>query len=90
MIDYLIFGFIDNAVMLAGALYGVSIENQFPKKYQTGFMGATLGAGLGNSFSDTLGGFGAMNIDLAVGSGLGCIIALVIILPTYLKLKGSK
>ncbi len=83
MIDYIIFGFIDNVVMLAGALYGVSIEKHFPKRYQTGFMGATVGAGLGNSFSDFMGGVGAMNMQLALGSGLGCLIALSVI-PLYL------
>jgi len=86
LIDYLIFGFVDNAVMLAGSFYGLSIENKFPKKYQTGFMGATVGAGIGNSFSDTLGGFASLNTPLAIGSGLGCLIALALI-PLYLKFK---
>ena len=89
MIDYIIFGFIDNVVMLAGALYGVSIEKHFPKRYQTGFMGATVGAGLGNSFSDFMGGAGAMNMQLAVGSGLGCLIALSVI-PLYFTLEEAK
>ena len=83
MIDYIIFGIIDNGVMLVSALYGVSIEKHFPEKYQTGFLGATVGAGVGNMVSDTLAGFGAMNIPLGLGSGLGCLIALVLI-PIYL------
>ena len=82
MIEYIIFGIIDNAVMLSGALFGVSIEKRFPKKLQTGFLGATVGAGLGNTFSDFLGGIGATNMDLAFGSAIGCIIALIII-PVY-------
>ena len=45
-IEYVIFGIIDNVVMLTGALFGISIEKKFPKKLQTGFLGATLGAGL--------------------------------------------
>ena len=85
-IEYIIFGIIDNAVMLSGALFGVSIEKKLPKKLQTGFMGATIGAGLGNAFSDFLGGLGATNIELALGSGAGCLIALIII-PIYLTIK---
>ena len=82
MIEYIVFGIIDNAVMLCGALFGVSIEKRFPKKLQTGFLGATVGAGLGNTFSDFLGGIGATNMELAFGSAIGCILALIII-PIY-------
>jgi hypothetical protein len=85
-IEYIIFGIVDNAVMLSGALFGVSLEKKLPKKLQSGFLGATLGAGIGNAFSDFLGGLGATNIELALGSGLGCLIALVI-LPVYLAIK---
>ena len=85
-IEYIIFGIIDNAVMLTGALFGVSFEKKLPKKLQTGFMGATIGAGLGNAFSDFLGGLGATNLELALGSGAGCLIALIII-PIYLTIK---
>ena len=86
MVEYIIFGIIDNAVMLTSALFGVSIENKLPKRLQTGFLGATLGAGLGNAFSDFLGGLGATNLELAFGSGLGCLIALAVI-PVYWKLR---
>jgi len=84
--EYIIFGIVDNAVMLCGALFGVSLEKKLPKKLQSGFLGATLGAGIGNAFSDFLGGLGATNIELALGSGLGCLISLVII-PIYLTIK---
>ena len=86
LFEYIIFGIVDNAVMLAGALFGVSLEKKLPKKLQSGFLGATLGAGIGNAFSDFLGGLGATNIELALGSGLGCLISLVII-PIYLTIK---
>ena len=86
MIDYIVFGIIDNAVMLSGALFGVSVEKRLPKKLQTGFLGATVGAGLGNTFSDFLGGIGATNMNLAFGSAIGCIIALIII-PIYTIIK---
>ena len=86
MIEYIIFGIIDNSVMLVGALFGVSIEKKFPKKLLSGFLGATIGAGLGNAFSDFLGGLGATNLDLAIGSFIGCLLALIII-PIYSKLS---
>ena len=86
MIEYIIFGVIDNAVMLSGALFGVSIEKKFPKKLQSGFLGATIGAGLGNAFSDFLGGLGANNMELAFGSAIGCLMALVLI-PLYLAFQ---
>ena len=86
MLDFVVFGFIDNAVMLAGALAGISVEKKLPKKLQTGFLGATIGAGLGNTFSDFLGGLGSTNLDLAVGSALGCLLALFLI-PCYVKLQ---
>ena len=91
MIEYIIFGVIDNAVMLSGALFGVSIEKKFPKKLQSGFLGATIGAGLGNAFSDFLGGLGSTNMELAFGSAIGCLMALVLI-PLYLafQMRGKK
>ncbi len=89
MIDYIIFGVIDNAVMLTSALFGVSIEKKFPKKLQTGFLGATIGAGLGNTFSDFLGGLGATNLELAFGSAVGCLLALIII-PIYLTINNHR
>ena len=72
MIEYIIFGVIDNAVMLSGALFGVSIEKKFPKKLQSGFLGAT-------------------NMELAFGSAIGCLMALVLI-PLYLafQMRGKK
>ena len=87
MVEYIIFGSIDNAVMLTGALFGISIERKFPKKLQRGYLGATLGAGLGNTFSDFLGGLGATNMDLAFGSAIGCIIALALIPMHMLWIK---
>ena len=87
--EYIIFGIIDNAVMLCGALFGVSIEKKLPAKLQTGFLGATIGAGLGNTFSDFLGGLGATNFELAFGSAVGCLLALIII-PIYLTINTTK
>ena len=87
--EYIIFGIVDNAVMLAGALFGVSLEKKLPKKLQSGFLGATLGAGIGNAFSDFLGGLGATNLELAFGSAVGCLLALIII-PIYLTINNHR
>ena len=85
MTDYLIFGFVDNGVMLLGALYGLHIEKYLPKKYQVG-LGAVYGAGFGNAVSDWAGGMASLNYGLAFGSFIGCLIALALV-PFLLKLK---
>ena len=86
MIEFLIFGLVDNGVMLLGALFGLEIEHLLPKKYFSTGMGAVVGAGIGNATSDFLGGVFAGNMQLAVGTGVGCLLALVAIpLINYIK-----
>jgi len=85
MTDFIIFGFVDNGIMLLGALYGLHIETLLPKKYQTGF-GAVYGAGIGNAVSDWAGGAASLNWGLAFGSLIGCLIALALV-PFLLRLK---
>lgn len=82
MIDFIYFGIIDNFVMLLGACFGVSVENYF-KCFQRG-TGALIGAGIGNALSDFLGGLGASNLPLAIGTATGCLIALAFI-PVFQK-----
>lgn len=78
------YGNIDNFVMLLGAYYGLSIENKF-KCFAKG-TGVMYGAGIGNAFSDFLGGLGAGSMSLAVGTALGCLMALIFIpIFTYFK-----
>ena len=36
MIDYIIFGIIDNAVMIIGAMTGLELERFLPKRFQHG------------------------------------------------------
>jgi len=85
MTDFLIFGFVDNGIMLLGALYGLHIETLLPKKYQVG-LGAVYGAGIGNAVSDWAGGAATANWSLAFGTFFGCLIALALI-PTLLWIK---
>ena len=77
-IEYIIYGIVDNFVLIIGALGGLEVEKILPKKLRVG-LGAVVGAGLGNAVSDFLGGITTASIDLAVGTSLGCLIALVLI-----------
>ena len=83
--DFVIFGIVDNGVMLIGAFFGLGLEKYLPSKLQVG-LGAVIGAGIGNAVSDFTGGLASGNIVLAIGTGLGCLIALVAI-PLLYKLQ---
>ena len=85
MLDFIIYGIVDNGVMIFGAMTGYELEKYLPKRFQKG-LGAVVGAGLGNTTSDFLGGLSAMNLDLAIGTAGGCIIGLLFI-PTILILR---
>jgi hypothetical protein len=83
--DFVIFGVVDNGVMLIGAFFGLGLEKYLPSKLQVG-LGAVIGAGIGNAVSDFAGGLASGNLVLAIGTGLGCLIALVAI-PLLHKLQ---
>ena len=85
MLDYIIYGIVDNGIMIIGAMTGYELERYFPKRFQTG-LGAVIGAGLGNTTSDFLGGMSTLNIELATGTAAGCVIGLLFI-PAILILK---
>ena len=84
-VDYIIFGIVDNGVMLVGAFFGLELEKYFPKRFQVG-LGVMIGAGLGNTASDFLAGLASLNWSLALGTGLGCLIGLLLI-PILHKIK---
>jgi hypothetical protein len=69
MFDFILFGIVDNGVMIFGAFTGLEIEKYLPKKFQSGHLLIIAGAGIGNAFSDFLGGLACLNYPLAIGSG---------------------
>ena len=79
LIDFIIFGIVDNAVMIIGAFTGLEVEKYLPERFRLGHLMAIVGAGLGNTFSDFLGGVVALNPSLAFGSAIGCLIGLGLI-----------
>ena len=87
--DYVIFGIVDNGVMLLGAFFGIGLEKYLPRRFQVG-LGAIIGAGIGNAVSDFMGGAVSLNWPLALGTGLGCVMALILIPLFYKFQKRSK
>ena len=83
--DYVIFGIVDNGVMLLGAFFGIGLEKYLPRRFQVG-LGAIIGAGIGNAVSDFMGGAISLNWPLAFGTGLGCVMALILI-PLFYKFQ---
>ena len=77
-LEFIVFGIIDNLVMIVGAMTGYEVEKYLPSRFQKG-LGTVIGAGLGNATSDWLGGVIAGNLGLANGTALGCIIGLLFI-----------
>jgi len=76
--DFIIFGIVDNLVMLLGAFFGLGLEKYLPSRFQVG-LGAVIGAGIGNAVSDFAGGLASGNLVLAIGTGLGCLIGMIAI-----------
>lgn len=84
MIDYIIFGIVDNGVMILGAFTGLEVERYLPRRFRLGAIMPIVGAGIGNMVSDFMGGVAAGNAALAIGTGLGCLIGLLFI-PAFMQ-----
>ena len=89
MFDYIVFGVVDNAVMIFGAITGYEIEKYLPKRFQLGHLMPLVGAGIGNTVSDFSGGAVTGSWDLAFGTGLGCLLGLLVI-PAYAAVIRTK
>ena len=70
----LVFGFIDNTLLLIGAYTGVSIE-KFLNKQSSGVLGGVLGATIGNAISD---GAGALIDPTMNGMFAGIVVGALI------------
>ena len=89
MIDGLVFGLVDNGVLILGAFTGLSIEKYLPKRYQRGD-GAVIGAGIGNTISDTLCAIVDTTMHgMILGITIGCLIPLITI-PMIAKYRNVK
>ena len=88
MLDYIIFGIFDNGLMIVCAMVGFELDTYITNriKYFPNGLSTVIGAGLGNTFSDALGGIAALNFELAAGTAAGCVIGLLFI-PTILVTK---
>mgnify|MGYP004451072939 FL=1 len=80
LLDGIIFGLIDNFVLIIGGFTGLEVERWLP--FRTVGVGAVLGAGVGNAVSDFLGGL-PLDLAFAIGTFLGCLAGLVFI-PVWL------
>lgn len=70
----LIFGFVDNFLLLIGAYTGISVE-KFLNKKSSGVLGGVLGATIGNAISD---GAGALIDPTMNGMVSGIVIGALI------------
>ena len=79
MMEGLIFGLVDNGVLLLSIYTGIGIERWF-KEENTTFVGGVIGAGVGNTFSDMIGAaLDPYLRDSITGITIGCLIPLLLI-----------
>ena len=84
----LVFGVVDNGVLIFGAYTGLEVEKLIPSRVVG--MGAVWGAALGNTISDGLGALIDPSLShMAGGIVLGCLIpcALIPLLSRFMKAK---
>lgn len=84
LIEGIIFGIIDNGVMILGALFGLSVEKYLPDYFHRG-VGTVFGAGIANAISDWMGGL-AVDVGFAFGALIGCLVALIVV-PVFVEAK---
>ena len=72
----LVFGLVDNGVLIFGAYTGYEVDKLFNGN---GKLGAIIGAGLGNTVSDALGAVLDPTIDALLGIVVGCLLAMLVI-----------
>ena len=77
--DGLVFGLVDNGILLLSMYTGLGIE-RWVNKDKTSFIGGIIGAGIGNTFSDTIGAaLDPTLVGSVTGITIGCLIPLSLI-----------
>ena len=84
----LVFGLVDNGILLLSIYTGIGIERWF-KQDNSSFIGGIMGAGIGNTFSDTVGAvLDPYLVNSVTGITIGCLIPLFLIpLIEYFRRK---
>ena len=84
----LVFGLVDNGILLLSIYTGIGIERWF-KRDNSSFIGGIMGAGIGNTFSDTVGAvLDPYLVNSVTGITIGCLIPLFLIpLIEYFRRK---
>lgn len=84
--DGIIFGLVDNGILVAGAYSGLEIDKFFTGK---GAIGAVIGGAVGNTVSDAAGAYLDPTMSGAlIGIVIGCILgALLIPIIEFIKYK---
>jgi hypothetical protein len=89
MHEAIVFGMIDNGVLVIGMLLGVEFgELLLPRKYRSKAAGAAVGAFLGNAISDGAAGL-AISVGFTVGVIIGCLIPIVV-MPLVVRRAGGQ
>ena len=89
MQDAIVFGLIDNGVLVIGMLLGVEFgEYLLPKRYRSKAAGAAVGGFLGNAVSDGVAGL-AISIGFTIGVTIGCLIP-VVVMPLVGRRAGGR
>ena len=82
--DAVVFGAIDNGVLVLGMLLGVEFGDWLlPHKWRSKAAGAAMGGFIGNTISDGLAGI-SISPTFALGCVIGCL-APVVVMPWVLK-----
>ena len=90
-IDYIIFGIVDNVIVILGGVLGISIEALLPKRFKMGLLLPVIACGISNSISDFMGGAFSGNFKLAIGTCIGCLLAFIFLpLMLFIKRKMGK
>lgn len=81
---FLVFGFVDNAVLVLGMMYSYTSIEFYLEKYFENIKGnplvlACVSAGLGNTFSDAIGFLATGNLLYMSLTMIGCLIGMIII-----------